>query len=232
MNNAYLTAKRYIAESIYHMTKLDGLNTTFPETKALLDGGTINNMDLHDVTVISNLKRAWQTILQDSVSDSTTIATFLNLEYFKKINAVVGRDLVINAGTLRTTLIGIGKYTPPLPDEIFIKNKFEEIKKCDNPMQQALELLCFGIKSQNFYDANKRTSFIVANAILVKNNIGIIYVNEEKFTKFNELLSEFLLNDEVLKLKEFFFSECIEFQPDYVENKLPEYVSSYGYVPR
>lgn len=230
MNNAYLTAKRYIAESIYHMTKLDGLNTTFPETKSLIDGGVVANMDLHDVTVITNLKRAWEMVLNDSYNSENDKTLIFSVDYFKKINSIVGRDLVINAGELRTTVVGIGNYTPPVPNDEFISKKLDEIKNCDDPIQQALEVLCFGIKSQNFYDANKRTSFMVANYILIKNDIGIIYVNESKYQKFNELLSDFLIDNNVEPLKDFFYTSCIEFQPTYEVKGVIKYASKIGYV--
>lgn len=220
MNNSYLTAKRYIAESIYHMTKLYGLNTTFPETKSLLDGGVISNMDIHDVTVITNLKRAWQCLLNDTLNEEYNIDKFIDIKYFERINAIVGWDLVIDAGCIRDSI----------PSEKFTTLKLDEIRNCDDKIQQVLEIICFGIKSQQFYDANKRTSFLVANALLVKYDIGIIYVEENKFPKFNELLTIFLLDNNVEPLKEFLYHGCITYQPKYTTTPLSSYKSILGYV--
>lgn len=43
------------------------------------------------------------------------------------------------------------------------------------------------MRSQIFWDGNKRTSMLVANKILIQNGCGIISIKEENIFEFNRL---------------------------------------------
>jgi len=57
-------AKKLLAENIYNTAKLEGVNTTFPETEAMLDGINVPGAELDDIQVILNLRDAWRELLQ------------------------------------------------------------------------------------------------------------------------------------------------------------------------
>ena len=51
-----------------------------------------------------------------------------------------------------------------------------EIKKIKSTTEKALNYYLWAIRSQLFWDGNKRTSNIVANAILISNGKGILNI--------------------------------------------------------
>ncbi len=79
-------AKKLLVESIYNTAKLEGVNTTFPEIEAILDGVNVPGAKLDDIQVILNLRDAWRDILAD-----TPTAT-IDLDFIKNINASVSRN--------------------------------------------------------------------------------------------------------------------------------------------
>ncbi|MFV0288483.1 MAG: Fic family protein [Mycoplasmatales bacterium] len=209
-NNAEMIALRYIKENIYNMTKLDGLTISYVETAKILDKGILNNVASYDVEVVINLKNAWNLILIDK--------TGITFEKIKKIHAEVGRGLVINSGELRNGNVGVNNVDnqPQVPIEEKVKKDIELILQDKDPINRSLEYLCYGIKKQLFYDGNKRTSFMVANDILLRDNIGIISVKANKYDEFNTLLKGLFDDREEgkNKIKEFLKDE-ITYQPEY-----------------
>ena len=69
--------------------------------------------------------------------------------------------------------------------------------------------MLYGMRSQLFWDGNKRTSTICANAILIKNGKGIIKVSDQDLQEFNELLTEFYNTNRKEKLMQFIYEKCI-----------------------
>ncbi|MGN8842558.1 hypothetical protein ACTNDN_07030 [Niallia sp. HCP3S3_B10] len=51
-------AKKYLIANIYYTAKIEGLNVTFPQTKTILDGVSVSNLDIDDVQKILNLRNA------------------------------------------------------------------------------------------------------------------------------------------------------------------------------
>jgi len=70
--------------------------------------------------------------------------------------------------------------------------------------------MLYGMRSQLFWDGNKRTSTIVANKIMIENGKGIIKVPDTKLEEFNVLLSEFYSTNKMDKIKEFIYDNCID----------------------
>ena len=56
-------AKKILVESVYNTAKLEGVNTTFPETEAILNGVNVPGAKLDDIQVILNLRDAWRDVL-------------------------------------------------------------------------------------------------------------------------------------------------------------------------
>ena len=70
--------------------------------------------------------------------------------------------------------------------------------------------MLYGMRSQLFWDGNKRTSNICANKIMIQNGAGIIKVPENKIEQFNVLLTDFYNTNEKEKIKKFIFENCID----------------------
>ncbi len=55
--NMFLAKKSLIA-NIYYTAKIEGVNVTFPQTKTILEGVSVSNLDMDDVQKILNLQKA------------------------------------------------------------------------------------------------------------------------------------------------------------------------------
>ena len=72
-----------------------------------------------------------------------------------------------------------------------VERKIDSILKIENETEKAIEYMLYGMRSQLFWDGNKRTSTICANKIMIENGAGIIKVPDSRLEEFNILLSEF-----------------------------------------
>lgn len=70
--------------------------------------------------------------------------------------------------------------------------------------------MLYGMRKQLFWDGNKRTSTIAANKIMIQNGKGIIKIPDTKLIEFNELLSEYYTTNNMKKIKQFIYENCID----------------------
>ena len=101
-------------------------------------------------------------------------------------------------------------YIPPIPNEKEVNNEIDTILKIENTTEKAIEYMLYGMKSQLFWDGNKRTSTICSNKIMIENGNGIIKVPDNKLQEFNVLLSEYYSVNEKDKIKQFIYNNCID----------------------
>ena len=198
-------AKRNLIDNIYASAKLEGLNVTFPQTKTILEGINVPSVKLDEIQCILNLRDAWRYLIS-SINDE------FNLEYICKINEYVSRDESLEWGKLRTGKVEITgtPYIPEVPKEAEVRNSIEKILEKKVATERAIEYMLYGMRSQLFWDGNKRTSNICANKIMIQNGAGIIKVPENKIEQFNVLLTDFYNTNEKEEIKRFIFENCID----------------------
>lgn len=197
-------AKKMLVNNIYSNARIEGCNVTFPETETILNGVNVPNLKLDDIQCILNLRDAWQYVI-------TNIEEKFELSYICKINEYVSRNESLNWGKLRTgkVLISGTEYIPPIPEETEVKEKLKEFEDIENITTRAIKYMLYGIRSQLFWDGNKRTSMICANKILIQNGKGILMVQDKDLKTFSELLSEFYTTNESDKIEKFLYKNCI-----------------------
>ena len=189
---------------IYNSVKLEGLNVTFPETQTILDGVNVSGVKLDDITCILNLRDAWREVIYSIDED-------INLDYICKINYFVSRNESLECWVLRSGNVGISgtDYVPKISarDEVVIE--LNDIFEIENITLKSIKYMLYGMRSQLFWDGNKRTSMIIANKIMIQNGKGIISVSEDNILEFNRLLTDYYNtgNDEELIL--FIYNNCI-----------------------
>ena len=201
--NVFL-AKRNIVDNVYANARMEGLNITFPQTQTILDGVNVQELKLDEIQCILNLRDAWRFVINNIEND-------FNLEFICKVNEYVARNESLEWGKLRTGNVSISgtEYIPEIPKEENIINEINKIKEIDNITQRAIEYMLYGMRTQLFWDGNKRTSTICANAIMIKNGKGIIKVADKHLKEFNELLTEYYNTNEKEKIKQFLYNNCI-----------------------
>ena len=198
-------AKKILVTSIYNSAKLEGLNTTFPETQTILEGVNVPTMHLDDINCILNLRDAWNFVLSN-------ISQKLTIDYICKINSFVSRNESLSWGTLRNGNVGISgtDYQPPIPNKEGILSNFDNIINSSNSItEQAIKIMLYLMRAQVFWDGNKRTSMIVANKIMIENGKGIITIKEEFINEFNKLLSEYYTTGDNNSIVRFIYDNCI-----------------------
>ena len=198
-------AKRNIVDNIYANARMEGVNVTFPQTKTILDGVNVPNLRLDEIQVILNLRDAWKYVINN-------IDAPFNMDFICKINELVARNESIEWGVLRRGTVEITgtSYIPKIPIRNKVEKQIENILEIENTTERAIEYMLYGMKSQLFWDGNKRTSTILANKIMIENGNGIIKVPDNKLEDFNKLLSEFYTTDLKENIKQFIFDNCID----------------------
>lgn len=189
---------------IYNSARLEGINTTYPDTKTILEGVNVPNLKLDEINCILNLRDAWNYTLSN-------IDEVVDLDFVCKINSFVSRNESLEWGVLRTGKVGINgvDYIPEIPQKDIITKNIKEILKQGSITENALNLMLYLMRSQIFWDGNKRTSMIIANKILISNGCGIITIKEEDIREFNTLLTEYYNTNNKNKIIKFLYKKCI-----------------------
>ncbi len=197
-------AKKVLVSNIYNSARLEGINTTYPDTKTILEGINIPSLKLDEINCILNLRDAWNYALSN-------IDNEINLEFICKINSFVSRNESLEWGVLRNGKVGINgvDYIPPIPDEKEVTENIQTILKEENTTMKGLNLMLYLMRSQIFWDGNKRTSMIIANKLLIQNGKGIITIKEEHINEFNKLLTEYYNTKNKDKIIPFLYNNCI-----------------------
>ena len=78
-----------------------------------------------------------------------------------------------------------------------------------SPTSRAIKMMLYGMRSQLFWDGNKRTSMIIANKIMIENGAGIITIKEDNILEFNKLLSDYYTTGNEEKITKFLYDKCI-----------------------
>lgn len=201
--NVFL-AKKMLVNNIYSSAKIEGCNVTFPETETILNGVNVANVQLDDIQCILNLRDAWKHVI-------ATIEEELNLEYICKINEYVARNESLQWGKLRTgkVLISGTEYVPTIPQEEEVTKQIKETLQIENVTQRAIQYMLYGMRSQLFWDGNKRTSMIIANKILIQNGKGILMVQDKNLKEFSQLLTQYYNTNKSEEIEQFIYNYCI-----------------------
>lgn len=196
-------AKRMIVDSIWKSANLEGLGTTFPKTEAILANAPTTTRT-EEVLFVINMKRAWQFLL-DNLEYSNSI--MLLREYDK----IVGELLFHYAGEIRTIPVQVGgtSWEPEIPHTGIIMDSMNEIEQIEDSELRALKYFCYIARIQMFIDGNKRVAQLMANKVLIENNIGIFQIPIEKLEKFKEMLIEFYETADDAKIIGFMKEYCI-----------------------
>lgn len=203
-DSAIQMAKRLLVDSIWKSANLEGLGTTFPKTEAIL-ANVPTNTKTEEVLFVINMKRAWQFLL-DNLDYNNCIALL------REYNKIVGELLFSYAGKIRTIPVQIGgtSWEPEIPHTGIIIEKIQEIEQIENIELKALKYFCYVARTQMFIDGNKRVAQLMANKVLIENNIGIFQIPIEKLEEFKGMLIEFYESGDDEEIIKFMKEFCIK----------------------
>ena len=197
-------AKKVLVFNIYNSARLEGINTTYPDTKTILEGINVSSLKLDEINCILNLRDAWDYVLSN-------IDEEVDLDFICKVNFFVSRNESLEWGALRNGKVGINgvDYIPEIPQKNIIIKNIKEILEQGSITEKTLNLMLYLMRSQIFWDGNKRTSMIIANKILISNGCGIVTIKEENIREFNILLTEYYNTNNKNKIIKFLYDKCI-----------------------
>lgn len=202
-DTAITMAKRLLVDSIWKSANLEGLGTTFSKTEAILANAPTTTK-AEEVLFVINMKRAWQFLL-DNLHCTNCLALL------RDYNKIVGELLFSYAGEIQTFPVQIGGTTwePAIPHTGIIINKIKELEYIEDVELKALKYFCYVARTQMFADGNKRVAQLIANKIMIENNIGIFQIPIERLEDFKTLLTDFYESDNDEIIIQFMVKYCI-----------------------
>lgn len=182
-------ARANMKANIYDQAVLEGVATSFPQTEDIIENGQVNGVSATDVQKILNLKHAWEFILDRDVIQSES-----NYHMLCHIAKLVNEGFFYDGGRIRGIPVQIGgtSYVPPLPIESVVIEQIDAIRSRDRePIDIAIELCMYCMKTQVFMDGNKRASVIFANHYLIAKGMGFLVIPEKDVPEFKKLLVDY-----------------------------------------
>lgn len=199
-------AKKGQIKNIYCGMKMENRAVTLDQTRAILNGVNVPNVQLDDIQAILNMRDAWKFLLN-------TVSETITFEYWCRLNEYIARNEALEWGKLRTGNVGISgtDYVPPIPEKEQVITTLEDIvsDKGMTATDKALEVFTWGTRGQYFWDGNKRTSLMLANKILISAGAGIMTITDKYMEQFNVLLLEYYNTGKSSELKRFLYDNAI-----------------------
>ena len=199
-------AKKKWDENVYCGMRMESRNITFPQTKTILQGVNVPNVQLDDIQAVLNMRDVWRFML-GSMSEPVTF------EYWCKLNEYIARNESLEWGKLRSGSVMISgtDYLPPVPSAEAVSTELAAILSADtSATAKALEAFVWGARGQFFWDGNKRTSMTLANKILIAGGAGFLTITDRHMEQFNTLLLEYYNTGDSETLKDFLYENAIQ----------------------
>lgn len=199
-------ARANMKANIYDQAVLEGVGTSFPQTEEIINNGVVNGVTASDVQKILNLKHAWEFILDKDVIQSAS-----NFYMVSHIAKLINEGFYMDGGKVRGVPVTIGgsSYVPPIPIESVVKEEIDKIVMSEKePIDVAIELCLYCMKTQIFIDGNKRASVIFANQFLIAHGQGFLVIPEKEVPEFKLLLVRYYEGEDIAIISKFLKDKC------------------------
>ena len=192
----------FIWHTLYNFEKIDA---SFQQTKNIINGRKVKGVQYGDLLKIKEYAKGLDFII--SLVDSNVFA--LSKHILCCIHSCIASQEVSREqlGKFRTWDVKLNqvKYRPPHPNLLdAIWQNFLEFSQLKNPLEQGIITFLNLARVQFFYDNNKRTAMLYANAFLMSKNIRPFYIpakdNEEFIANLVDFYDTCLADKIILQL--------------------------------
>lgn len=203
-------AKKVLVAQIHNLSRFENCQTTLLQTEQIINGQNVASASLGDIQTILNLKRAYQYVMRH-ISDGLPV----NIPLLKKINSIVAQEDSLAPGDFRTGTVGVtlvdgSRHTPPAMSEVDVQNLLGQIENRSNSTTEtAIRSMLAFMRQQIFWDGNKRTATLFANAMLIEKGCGILEISELQMPEFNTKLSDFYRSGDDTDVATYLYQNCI-----------------------
>lgn len=203
-------AKKVLVAQIHNLSRFENCQTTLLQTEQIINGQNVASASLGDIQTILNLKRAYQYVMRH-ISDGLPV----DIPPLKKINSIVAQEDSLAPGDFRTGTVGVtlvdgSRHTPPAMSEVDVQNLLGQIENRSNSTTEtAIRSMLAFMRQQIFWDGNKRTATLFANAMLIEKGCGILEISELQMPEFNTKLSDFYRSGDDTDVATYLYQNCI-----------------------
>ncbi len=201
--------ERFIIELSWKSSKIEGNTYTLLDTELLLREGIPSKTNTpEETTMILNHKIAFDFILEQTPNQTTLTRSFV-----EKVHELLMTGLLNDIG-LRKSAVGItGSTYRPLDNQFQIGEELEScikiINGCVGGFDKALTALVGISYVQPFVDGNKRTARLIANALLLANNLAPLSYRNVDEVLYRASLLAFYEQLSVLPMKKIFIEQYV-----------------------
>ena len=210
--------KAFEVDYAHNSTAIEGNTLTLIETKVLLeDEISVGNKSLREIYEVVNHNKAFAYV-KKCISENKQLDEYI----VKDIHSILMENILVG-GVYRNVEVRItgAKHKPPAPSEMYyqIKEFFSNINsKSDlNPIELAAWTHAEFVKIHPFIDGNGRTSRLIMNYQLMKNEFLPVSINTEDRLEYFNLLEEYAVNGNLVPF--------VDFIAKLEEQQLDEYLS-------
>ena len=210
--------KAFEVDYAHNSTAIEGNTLTLIETKVLLeDEISVGNKSLREIYEVINHNKAFAYV-KKCISENKQLDEYI----VKDIHSILMENILVG-GVYRNVEVRItgAKHKPPAPSEMYyqIKEFFSNINsKSDlNPIELAAWTHAEFVKIHPFIDGNGRTSRLIMNYQLLRNEFLPVSINTEDRLEYFNLLEEYAVNGNLVPF--------VDFIAKLEEQQLDEYLS-------
>lgn len=201
--------ERFIIELSWKSSKIEGNTYTLLDTeKLIVKGIPAAGHDKHEAKMILNHKEAFKFIRENSKLFKT-----LDLAKIEAVHKILVRDLNVHYG-LREKAVGVtGSIYRPLDNIHQIKEATTslcaKVNALTSPYAKAMFALLGISYIQLFEDGNKRTSRLIANAILLAYECAPLSYRSVDESSYQEAVLTFYELNSIISFKKIFIEQYI-----------------------
>lgn len=189
------------------LSTLEQNPATLTQTSAILAGQSVDGINMGDLMQVKKFADGSKKLIEMVRSGAFN----LDVETACALHKYVGKDEALDWGVLRYSKVSIqgSAYLPPEAELLpkIAETGFRFLRsQITNPIERAFAAFLFMSRSQFFFDANKRTSVLMMNGILLSNGFYPVTVLKKDSEVFYAKLAVFYETGNASEMMEFLSS--------------------------